>query len=1482
MLAARSLQELINVGGFQAEDDDTAEAGLASLLDSAEALPGGAAELALHDAEVSDVEAASDDEDEDAVGHSQEEERDDASEEDGSDEDEDEDSEEEEDDEDEDEEMDDSAERGRAAPSASRQYHDGFGGVSTRDLLSEGPAGDADEPIVLSDSEDEPEDDDPAGSQGKSEEDDEQVSEEDDPDELAQDSEDESEDDSQRSAEAEQGDITVPTHYQSPSLAQQTLREQGDQDEDMAEDNSAEQAVGMEAQRPDTSHPDVDINTVADFKSDRPGELIQNSISPAAVSALASGLPNGFTSGTITQLPADLEGDGVPDSEVEPEELDDDLRWSDIEADQGDDDEPTDAESLDRLASADAAYRSIQGSQTMPGFVSAAHILADIQATNAEAKIEDPAAANDLPRHDEGPIDPQLLADLDVEAIAGTTSTADDAESAIQVEVQGNSDSQTEADIFDAFTRQDAASELREPLDEGQKDGEDTATASVDADQERDVDAPGEAESIAPVIAFQPVEVAQHDASVAAGDGEEISQPARDGDQPTDMISEEREQPDMSLDAPVQDEVGEVPDGQAIDKVDGAFVSNDEAVAAVETQQVSNASPPHPAQEEDRASTDLEEPAQKPVLMRIESTDVQEADIEDNGEEEAAPEEAIIQIPSASSLAAIAAKADSESEADVAEAGKIVTSVTVADDDTNGPAPPVDNEAASGETEAVHVSIPLEVLVQAQEEEAILSGDLADRDSSIERQAVPAAVESPVADQDDEARVQSDQDLAGEPVEADAELLTEAATETEERAPPSTLDEVVATVTGQESVDEGSQLADNHARDEVPSGESPTSIATAAPTVPEIEVERKDAEETPAAVHPMHLSPVRVPPSPASSDRRSTSSFTPSANRQGNRHLHGTAKRSFFAQVTEVASGFASNLTAPLRAIPSLLPISEKRSEETRESNENADDAAPVENVAQDDVPTESQRQTTRSRKPAEASKFTMNTRSHCICRKLQLTKVEGAPVFIVPGCSIDYQKAQAEAATDLGPTDESLAEEWLTVDPDFLPMDVHHMLSRVIGLQFLNEGICVEPGSSAAEMVFAGWDLDEDLVSSRDEIQKRDPDMEPDLVADEQAPTDALKQKALAHQTEDDADDADPTQTDGAATVEAETLDDDMQSQEPETPSRAMRRSARHRRNSSVASTSSPHRAPHHPDANSPNADYLPDDERRRLLKDRHPATPARGDVSIASLEEQFQADEDTEDVKADGPDFTSGAEQELSSPRAKGKRNRGRKSQATTKQFAQDERGMEPGDAELPLEGPKAKKARGRTSAAPGNVAADEAPVDDPKDVEEAAMVEDALERAVPPPKRPRRGRKTQEAADANGQKQETKTGGEEESDKPQNGSRSTRSVKANEEQASQETDSKPEDEAGSEAKQPQKGRQSGKGGRKRKQSVDQEEPDTATEAATPVGKVAKADDADSVKAQPRRSRRSQGGASAQSPSPSKASPGKASKRKNILKLS
>lgn len=235
-------------------------------------------------------------------------------------------------------------------------------------------------------------------------------------------------------------------------------------------------------------------------------------------------------------------------------------------------------------------------------------------------------------------------------------------------------------------------------------------------------------------------------------------------------------------------------------------------------------------------------------------------------------------------------------------------------------------------------------------------------------------------------------------------------------------------------------------------------------------------------------------------------------------------------------------------------------------------------NDAEDDVEGAGQQQASRSDESVEAVNSPMTTRSHCICRNLRLSMVEGTPVFIVPGCSINYEQARKEGADDLGPTDEGLSDDWITVDPDFIPNDVHHMLSRIIGLQFLNEGICVEPNSTAAQLIYPSYDLDEDLFPRLGKGQKRENN---DFVGS----ANGEEQDHIAKRESAEADVKDEAVAD---TAKSEVNEEDTQRQHPETPLRATRRSTRHRRTSSAASASSPHRSPRHPDPTSLNGDSI------------------------------------------------------------------------------------------------------------------------------------------------------------------------------------------------------------------------------------------------------------------------------------------------------
>lgn len=1383
------------------------------------------------------------------------------------------------DDDDEEDEMDDTDEHGYAAASARHRYHDGFGGMDTRNLLFDGPAGDADQPIVLSDSDD---DAGPGGEEddkGQGEDDD---MEEDNEDELAAESQDEESDEEEPEAEydseadnVEAGREAIVQIQPSTSL--------DDHVEDLNDTRGDSDRLAQQLRTQSTSAMDQMITDV-------------EQVNDSSTHLLDSHIP-------------DEGGDAMPDSEVEPEELDEELRWSDLEANQSADQESPYAQGT-ASASADAAFRAIHGSQPMPGFVTASQLFADIEAAGANAANQTGPSASDADLST-GSIDPQLLASFvdnqqgsdasdsyhDTNASAIATGPAQPEPSA----------SQTESDIFDAFMRQEASSSAREQAADDLVEDTSSLQADLkDGHEDAEVSADTSGVVTAPQ-ARQPDEAIKEEVSAGhfgLSQQLEASEEVLPEKEPSSKVQETR-----SSSIPVitpQESREPAEDSQSFDTTETPVTTIADAIKPAARDEIADPAMDSQAEEaqvtavsHSDADDDVDEPIEpiKPVLARIESTDVLEADVEDNSEDDAANEEIVIESGSAPDPAAAIAPAESESKVLAAEPADISDSAPIADEILEA-----DRPATLG-TSQPHI------LVDVHEEEVILSGDLADRDSSIERQAAPVAGKTFEVAKESEAErkdetVAEDQDSESEP--ASSSGLHDEQKETEESAlkdddlagkreaedGEEVKDEEKAK--GEEEVKEEEELRDEaanrqvneqSARLEAKKGSEVASIEPEQSTASESKDPSKDVE-APSSAGLSSLLPIRVPPSPASSDRRSTSSFTPSANRQGNRHIHGAAKRNLFTQMTEAASSLASNLAAPLRAIPSLLPISESQADEKSEDDEVAEATTTADDHARGNGQAEAQQRQKRSSKSVEATEYTITTRAQCICRKLQLNKIEGAPVFIVPGCSINYEKARLEDAEDLGKTSEQKANDWIDVDPDFLPPDVHHMLSRIIGLQMLNEGICVEPESSAAKLLFAGYDLDADLTMSVDDDKERDVKLiqanfeaKNQSKADDNVKAEELDVEAKAEEPDSNVK-AEEREAERNAKADA---DEDIHAEELESPSRT-----RHRRAISVAAASSHHRSPRRSNPMSANADYLSDDERKTLQKGRHPPAVAPGDISIASLEEQLEEDEE-DGADADSHILPAGkGENEgtdgsddpavTNAPQPKRKRGRPRKSataDASFKPSAQAEKEADEDDAE-PVAESKTKKGRGRKRAASSEETSTEAQASDAKDAQDAAAVEDVLDSVAPKLKKARRGRKSQETT-AFDPREDQSNGEDEDDDERKKGSSGhTRATRKDEGEKQQQMEGEPVegDTRDSEWKVNDKAKRGGRGGRKRKQAAD--DSSSAAEASA-AGKVAKTEEAESAK-QPRRSRRSQGGAQSQNHSPGKTSPRKSRK---VLKL-
>ncbi|SPO21316.1 uncharacterized protein UTRI_00793 [Ustilago trichophora] len=1382
---------------------------------------------------------------------------------------------------DEEDEMEETDEHGYAAASARHRYHDGFRGMDTRNLLFDGPAGDADEPIVLSDS------DDDAGP--GDEEDDKEQGQDDEMEENSQD-----------------------------VLAEESQDEESDQEE-----SEAGEADNVEAAReaivqiqPHTSldnHAEGLTDTRAD--SDRLAQQLRTQ-STSAMDQMITDVQqvNGSSTHLLDSHTSDQGGDAMSDSEVEPEELDEELRWSDLEANQSADQESPYAQGT-ASASADAAFRAIHGSQPMPGFVTASQLFADIEAAGANAADRTGPSASDADLST-GPIDPQLLASYvnNQQGPDASDSYRDTSASAIATGPAQPEPSvpQTESDIFDAFMRQDASSSAREQAADDLV--EDTSFLQADPkDGHEDAEVSADASGVVTVPqARQPDEETKDLLSaghIGLSQQSEASEEVLPEKEPSSNVQETRS---LSIPVITPEESRKPPeDPQSFNLTETPVTTIAEPIKPAARDEIADPAMDSQAEEAQvtaaslsDADDDVDESIEpiKPVLARIESIDVLEADVEDNSEDDAANEEIVIKLGGAPDPAAPVAPAESRSKVLAAEPANISGSAPNADEISEA-----DRPATSG------TSQPL-ISIDVHEEEAILSGDLADRDSSIERQAPTEAgktfevARESEAERKDETVAEdrnSDLELASSSGPHDEQKETQESAlkdddlagkrETEDGKEVKDEEEAKGEVemkkkevkVGEESRDGAAngQVDQQSARREAKEGSEVASIEPEQSTASESKDPSKDVE-APSSAGLNSLFPIRVPPSPASSDRRSTSSFTPSANRQGNRHIHGAAKRNLFAQMTEAASSLASNLAAPLRAIPSLLPISESQADEKSED----DDVAEATTTADDHAPrngqAEAQQQQKRSSKSVEATEYTITTRAHCICRKLQLNKIEGAPVFIVPGCSINYEKARLEDAEDLGKTSEQKANDWIDVDPDFLPPDVHHMLSRIIGLQMLNEGICVEPESSAAKLLFAGYDLDADLTMSVDDDKERDVKLlEANFEAKKQPNADDnVEAEGLDIEAKAEEPDSNAKAKEQEADINAKAdADEDIDAEELESPSRT-----RHRRAVSVASASSHHRSPRRSNPMSANADYLPDEERKTLQKGRHPPAVAPGDISIASLEEQLEEDEE------DGADTdsrilpagkgenegTDGSDDPAVTNASHPKRKRGRPRKSATadasfKPSAQDEKEADEEDAQ-PVAESKTKKGRGRKRAASSEEKSTEAQASDAKDAQDAAAVEDVLDSVAPKLKKARRGRQSEETT-AFDPREDQSNGEDEEDDEGEKGSSGhTPATRKDEGETQQQKEGElvEEETRHSEWKENDKVKRGGRGGRKRKQAAD--DSSSAAEASA-AGKVAKTEEVESAK-QPRRSRRSQVGAQSQNSSPGKTSPRKSRK---VLKL-
>ncbi|EPQ29047.1 uncharacterized protein PFL1_03336 [Pseudozyma flocculosa PF-1] len=93
------------------------------------------------------------------------------------------------------------------------------------------------------------------------------------------------------------------------------------------------------------------------------------------------------------------------------------------------------------------------------------------------------------------------------------------------------------------------------------------------------------------------------------------------------------------------------------------------------------------------------------------------------------------------------------------------------------------------------------------------------------------------------------------------------------------------------------------------------------------------------------------------------------------------------------------------------------------------------------------------------------STRSQCTFHRLRFLSLPGQPTFIVPQCSILHDVAKNEGARDVGQATNRQNELKVEFNPDELPLEVRHSLSRIIGVQMLADAAVV-PGSSAEALL--------------------------------------------------------------------------------------------------------------------------------------------------------------------------------------------------------------------------------------------------------------------------------------------------------------------------------------------------------------------------------------------------------------------------------
>ncbi|PWY96957.1 hypothetical protein BCV70DRAFT_49980 [Testicularia cyperi] len=1247
---------------------------------------------------------------------------------------------------------------------------------STRDLLFDGPVGDADEPIVLSDSEDE------AGDSGRHDEEGEELVEEE------EDDEEEEEDDN------DEEEVDSSGHYMQMEAA--VDHDEEDSEDDEIEDDNAERSE--EAADVDTRQFGLDAaNTAA--------------------------VPR-----VHLEEDADVGEDAMPEDEVEGEELDEDLRWSDIEAEQdATPDEPGPALHMsDSVPASFAQFPFASFGPNAPGFVSASQLYTSQSAEPVLPHFEAPAHFTPTPMPTFDQIDPEILGSVVYNLADPTSSEQTDAPATDALRTQDNAVAGVAQDSGDRFepsesigsgadqpqlggggsgtapvaqevrqsselpdpaTAGDETTALFEPAQQSLADRESPLThavteqlpephsGEVSAATERGTDLLADATNKANDVAVGAVDgTIVGNAAAAAAQGAKAPTSEAEGagtpvpqtiaaslpDALADPVKLAEFRELTQDDAPSNTSIaGTVvaPPAEATSR-DSGVVSDTEGAAhgvsiSTETTETSTheigardedvkASASQAAALSDRAVTTqtpkeaapsavhvsfAEQTAtsipvdnavpREPLLLRTDSggsgqlTDGREGDIEDNNsDEDEAVHDEVVQL-------SMSSVADCERLQQGPEnvPNPMGPSILVQESASSQEALETINQATDDLLSAATTLPTIDAGLE--------SGDLADRESSVDRSVKPVAAEKP-----NDSEIDTEQISEGVDAQEPDEVMSAGSADQISAPPKRKVDDVTEVpedeATEDANVEDAASAAPNKRakveHDAKQSADKSKDMATAG--TEDVDMAEVDTEIVAEYATPLPKSRfestagtgtswseaiMRVPPSPASSDRRSTSSFTPSANRHGHRHLHGS-RPNLLSQLTQAVSGVASSLTAPIRALPNLLPISEAAEGAEKDTEDD-------QKSTEDDV--ETQR---RPQKVTNEPKFTITTRSHCLYHELRLDSIAGSPTFVVPGCSINHEEARRESAIDVGEASEQDSDNWIDVDPDLLPDEVHHMLSRVIGLQILREGIFAEPGSSAARLLLAGEDLipaitdklgenvnDEEMADETGEMQEGG-----DLSHEIEVPEEALAAETLAaiHQP-----------ASGAA-------------------------STRHQRTASDASSTHSHRSPRKSDPTSADADYLPDNERKQLYKERHPGTGRNvGDVSIALLEEQDGSEHDDFSVELVIPQHDDDA----AKPRA-AKRGRPRKSAAANKDAsyrptADDE--TEAASVEEDETEVRPSRRRGRKSAASRKVQETESKhaeqSDDSQTAEQNATAQPTVGQAPLKSKRGRRGRKSNDAA-------------------------------------------------------------------------------------------------------------------------------------------